>query len=97
MMLIKILLKIAALPAMLILKIIRLLMDIAARLSSIVLGPVTLFVFGCIIYTIIKQEWSQTFLLILIEIACYGALFGAGVIATEISILGDKLVGFIRS
>ena len=97
MMLIRIILKILAIPVMILCKLIRFLIDTAAKMSCLILGPITLFILGCIIYTIIKHAWSQTFLLALIEAACYAALFGAGVVSTEIGCFGDWLGEFIRS
>lgn len=97
MMLIKIILKILAVPVIVLCKLITFLIDMAAKLSCLILGPITLFVLGCAIYTIVKHNWSQTFLLALIEAACYAALFGAGVVSAEIGCFGDWLGEFIRS
>lgn len=97
MILIKIILKILAVPVMILCKLVTFLIDTAAKLSCLVLGPITLFVLGCAIYTIVKHNWSQTFLLALIEAACYATLFGAGVVSTEIGCFGDWLGEFIRS
>ena len=97
MMLIKIILKILAVPVMILCKLITFLIDLAAKVSCLILGPITLFILGCAIYTIVKHAWSQTFLLALIEAACFAALFGAGVVSAEIDCFGDRLGEFIRS
>lgn len=97
MMLIKIILKILAVPVMILCKLIRFLIDMAAKISCLVLGPITLFVLGCAIYTIVKHNWSQTIILILIEATCFTALIGAGVVSTGIGSLGDWLGEYIRS
>lgn len=97
MMLIKIILKILAVPVMILCKLIRFLIDMAAKISCLVLGPITLFVLGCAIYTIIKHNWSQTIILILIEATCFTALIGAGVVSTGIGSFGDWLGEYIRS
>ena len=97
MMLIKIILKILAVPVMILCKLIRFLIDMAAKISCLVLGPITLFVLGCAIYTIVKHNWSQTIILTLIEATCFAALFGAGVVSTGIGSLGDWLGEYIRS
>ena len=91
MMLIKIILKILAVPVMILCKLIRFLIDMAAKISCLVLGPITLFVLGCAIYTIVKHNWSQTIILILIEATCFTALIGAGVVSTGIGSFGDWL------
>lgn len=97
MMVIKFLLKIPAIPVMILCKLLRFLIDMAAKVSCLVLGPISIFILGCAIYTIVKHAWSQTFLLALIEGVCVAALFGAGLISTEIGCLGDWLGDFIRS
>lgn len=97
MMLIKIILKILAVPVMILCKLIRFLIDMAAKVSCLVLGPITFFVLGCAIYTIIKHNWSQTIILTLIEATCFAALFGAGVVSTGIGSFGDWLGEYIRS
>ena len=96
-MLIKIILKILAVPVMILCKLIRFLTDMAAKISCLVLGPITLFVLGCAIYTIVKHNRSQTIILILIEATCFTALIGAGVVSTGIGSFGDWLGEYIRS
>ena len=71
--------------------------DLAAKVSCLILGPITIFILGCAIYTICKHAWSQTFLLALIEGTCLAALFGAGIISTEIGMLGERLGEFLRT
>ena len=83
MMLIKIILKILAVPVMILCKLIRFLIDMAAKISCLVLGSITLFVLGCAIYTIVKHNWSQTIIL--------------GVVSTGIGSFGDWLGEYIRS
>ena len=95
--LIRFLLKIPALALMILCRLATFLIDIAAKISCLVLGPFTLFVLGCAVYTIVKHAWSQTFLLALIEAFCIIVLFGAGVISTEIGFLGERLGEFLRS
>ncbi len=97
MMLIKIILKILAVPVMILCKLIRFLIDMAAKVSCLVLGPITFFVLGCAIYTIVKHNWNQTIILTLIEATCFAALFGAGVVSTGIGSFGDWLGEYIRS
>ncbi len=63
----RILLKIALSPVILILLILKVIVKIGIGISSIVLGGMILFTIGCIIYTIVHQTWSQTFVLFLVE------------------------------
>ena len=67
MLILRILLKVALLPVVLILLLLKVIVKVGMQISSVVLGGLILFVAGCLIYTITKQAWSQTFLLVLIE------------------------------
>lgn len=80
----RILLKTALLPVVLILLFVKVIVKVGMQLSSIILGGLILFVAGCLIYTITKQAWSQTFLLALIEAGIMGITIGTAVIESLI-------------
>ena len=80
MLILRILLKTALLPVILLLLIVKVIVKIGMHISSIILGGMILFVAGCIIYTIMKQTWSQTFLLVLIEAGIMGITICTGII-----------------
>ena len=80
MFILRILLKTALLPVVLILLFVKVVVKVGIQISSIILGGLILFVAGCLIYTITKQAWSQTFLLILIEAGIMGITIGTAVI-----------------
>lgn len=80
MFILRIILKTALLPVVLILLIVKVIVKVGMHLSSIVLGGLILFVAGCLIYTITKQAWSQTFLLVLVEAAVMGITIGTSII-----------------
>ena len=80
MFILRILLKTALLPVVLILLLLKVIVKVGMQISSVVLGGLILFVAGCLIYTITRQAWSQTFLLILIEAAVMGITIGTGII-----------------
>ena len=84
MFILRILLKAALLPVVLILLIVKVIVKVGMHLSSIVLGGLILFVAGCLIYTITKQAWSQTVLLALIEAGIMGITIGTAVIESLI-------------
>ena len=84
MFILRILLKVALLPVVLILLLLKVIVKVGMHLSSIVLGGLILFVAGCLIYTITKQAWSQTFLLALIEAGIMGITIGTAVIESLI-------------
>ena len=76
----RILLKTAVAPVVLILLVLKVIVKIGTSISSIVLGALILFTVGCIVYTIVKQVWSQTFVLVLIEAALIAATALIGVL-----------------
>jgi len=80
MFILRILLKTALLPVVLILLFVKVVVKVGMQISSIILGGLILFVAGCLIYTITKQSWRQTFLLILIEAGIMGITIGTAVI-----------------
>ena len=80
----RILLQTALLPVVLILLFVKVIVKVGMQLSSIILGGLILFVAGCLIYTITKQAWSQTFLLALIEAGIMGITIGTAVIESLI-------------
>jgi len=84
MFILRIILKTALLPVVLILLIVKVIVKVGMQLSSIILGGLILFVAGCLIYTITKQAWSQTFLLALIEAGIMGITIGTAVIESLI-------------
>lgn len=80
MLILRILLKVALLPVVLILLLLKVIVKVGMQISSVVLVGLILFVAGCLIYTITRQAWSQTFLLVLIEAAVMGITIGTGII-----------------
>ena len=80
MFILRILLKTALLPVVLILLLLKVIVKVGMQISSIILGGLILFVAGCLIYTITKRAWSHTFLLVLIEVAVMGVTIGTGII-----------------
>ena len=84
MFILRILLKTALLPVVLILLLVKVIVKVGMQISSIILGGLILFVAGCLIYTITKQAWSQTFLLALIEAGIMGITIGIAVIESLI-------------
>ena len=91
------LLKIPAVLLMLICRIITLVIDLAAKVSCLILGPITVFILGCAVYTICKHAWSQTFLLALMEGACFLVLFGASFVIVTLESWNHHLAVFLHS
>ena len=50
--------KIMILPLMLLIGILHFVLNTATKLSSYLIGPLMLLIFGCGVYTVVKQLWS---------------------------------------
>ena len=53
-------------------------------LSSYVVAPLMLYIFGCGIYTAHRQTWNQFFILLVAEFICFILFFGATAITEGI-------------
>ena len=71
----KIILKLIALPVLLVLGIVCLLAKIAFELSSFFIGALILYIIGCSIYCVFQSLWLQLAFLVGIGLAIYAALF----------------------
>lgn len=78
MMLIRMMMKILLAPVYLLVGALSVLSKIVLHLGSYIMGPFMFFVLCCGIYTVVMQQWTQTFILALIELACFVVLFGTG-------------------
>ena len=88
----KIILKLIALPVLLVLGIVCLLAKIAFELSSFFIGALILYIIGCSIYCVFQSLWLQLALLVGIGLAIYAALF-LFVVFQEI---GESIKGNLR-
>lgn len=93
----KLFVKILLLPVLLILFLLRMLVKIGIELSSVVLGGLMLIIFGCIIYSIVKQMWRSTFILVVMEAIVIMVTGGAGVIQFLLEEVSENLGKRIRS
>lgn len=53
-------------------------------LSSYIVAPLMFYIFGCGIYTVYCQHWTQFFILLAAEFACFVLFFGATAITEGI-------------
>lgn len=88
----KIILKLIALPVLLVLGLVCLLAKIAFELSSFFIGALILYIIGCSIYCVFQSLWLQLALLVGIGLAIYAALF-LFVVFQEI---GESIKGNLR-
>ena len=83
-MILKMIKRVILLPVILILQIANIIANLALNIGSYLMGPLMFFVFGCLVYSVIRQMWNHTFLLALIEIGCVLVFFGAGSVLIQI-------------
>ena len=95
--LLRLLMKVFLLPVMLVLFILRVLVKIGIELSSIIIGGLMLIIFGCIIYAVVQQMWSSSFILIAMEACIIMVTFGAGLLEGLLQIAQESLGIFMRS
>ena len=88
----KIILKLIALPVLLVLGLVCLLAKIAFELSSFFIGALILYIIGCSIYCVFQSLWLQLAFLVGIGLAIYAALF-LFVVFQEI---GESIKGNLR-
>ena len=60
-------------------------------LSSYVVAPLMLYIFGCGIYTVYRQTWNQFFILLVAEFICFILFFGATAITEGIGRFSEWL------
>ena len=60
-------------------------------LSSYVVAPLMLYIFGCGIYTAYRQTWNQFFILLVAEFICFILFFGATAITEGIGRFSEWL------
>ena len=89
--------RILAFVLSLILTIIRIFIDITAKMSSYVSGPLLFFIVGCLIYSLVKQSWNDCILLTIMASAVIAVYYVAGFISAEIDYLASLLMDFVHS
>lgn len=94
--LIKLPLKLLALPVILVLLFVSLLGNIAVELSSYIWGPLMLFVFGCGISSAVQKDWNDVLLLCGIEAAGLLLVFAAAWLIGTADVLRGRLTGFLH-
>lgn len=83
--------KIIAFPIILILGLCRFVLKIVTNIYSFAAVWLWLFLVACVVWTLVQQQWTQTFLLILIGVVTFLVLFFAVWIEDAMKDLGDYL------
>lgn len=93
----KLLLKILALPVILGLKIFCLTVHVAVNLSAYVLGPLMLFITGCMVYCLVKTRWMDVAILAAMDAAIFVVMFAAGWLVCMAEDASEGLTAFLHS
>ena len=93
----RILLKAGAVALIIIVTILGGITFVLSKAAGWIFGPVILFVIGCIVFCVFKQEWSQCLPLAIILAGSVGMLIGAGALLGVLDIARHNLAGFIIS
>ena len=93
----KMILKIFALPVLLIVKIICILGNLLTNISSYVIGLLFLVIGGCAIYCIVQAMWTSLAILAGMGLAAILAIFLLVWVVLKAETIGNALGAFIRS
>ena len=61
-------------------------------LSSYVVAPLMLYIFGCGIYTAYRQTWDQFLILLVAEFLCFALFVGATAMVEDV----ERFSGWLR-
>ena len=67
MILIRLLMKVLLLPVLLVLTVLKIFFRLAANAFSFIVGLLTLYIFVCLVMTIMEHQWGNALILFLIE------------------------------
>jgi len=93
----KMILKVFALPALLIMKSICILGNLLSNVSSYVIGLLLLILVGCGIYCVVQAMWTSLAILAVMGLAAFLVLFGIVFLTVQAEIASESLGHFIRS
>lgn len=94
---VKMIMRVALLPLIAVLWVVDVLANMLLTLGSYVIGPLMFFILCCGIYTVVKQLWNQTLLLMLMEGFCVLVFFSAGWFIIMLEDVKEKLVDYTRA
>ncbi len=94
--LVKLPIKILALPVMFVLGALGLIAKLATNLSCYIVGPFMLFLGGCCVYAIVMQLWNQLAILAVLLLGCVIMLFGASWIIVFLESTTGRLLDYVR-
>ena len=93
----KMILKVFALPVLLIMKSVCILGNLLSNISSHVIGLLILILVGCGIYCVVQAMWTSLAILAVMGLAAFLALFGIVFLTVQAETASESLGQFLRS
>ena len=93
----KMILKVFALPMLLIMKSVCILGNLLSNISSHVIGLLLLILVGCGIYCVVQAMWTSLAILAVMGLAAFLALFGIVFLTVQAETASESLGQFLRS
>ena len=93
----KMILKVFALPVLLIMKSVCILGNLLSNISSHVIGLLLLILVGCGIYCVVQAMWTSLAILAVMGLAAFLALFGIVFLTVQAETASESFGQFLRS
>ena len=93
----KMILKVLALPVLLVMKSVCILGNLLSNISSYVIGLLLLILVGCGIYCVVQAMWTSLAILAVMGLAAFLVLFGIVFLTVQAETASESLGQFIRS
>lgn len=93
----KMILKVFALPVLLIMKSVCILGNLLSNISSYVIGLLLLILVGCGIYCVVQAMWTSLAILAVMGLAAFLVLFGVVFLTVKAESASESLGQFLRS
>ena len=93
----KMILKVFALPVLVIMKSVCILGNLLSNISSYVIGLLLLILVGCGIYCVVQAMWTSLAILAVMGLAAFLVLFGIVFLTVQAETASESLGQFIRS
>lgn len=93
----KMILKVLALPVLLITKLVCILGNLISNISSFIIGLLILVIVGCAIYCVVQAMWTSLAILAGMGLAAFLILFGIVFLTVKAESASENLGQFLRS
>ena len=93
----RILMTLLAIPVMIVVKMVSVIIETAAKISTVLAGPFLIFVIGCGIYCAVTANWKSLIILTVIAGAVVLVYALIGIVLGLLDFAGNRLQLFIRS